>query len=103
VLAFGTPTTEERSRGPATARGRVTYVVQAEERLAWTALALLFAVALLGTGMFVRWLGSRRVRRVSRSGAGPPAESRLPVLVVLGHGLLGGTTVLLVLTAALRG
>ena len=81
----------------------VTYVVRAAERLAWTALALLLAVALLGTGMFVRWLGSRRVRRVSRSGAGPPAESRLPVVVVLGHGLLGATTVLLVLAAALRG
>jgi hypothetical protein len=81
----------------------LTYVVRATDRLAWTALALLLAVALLGTAMFVRWLGSRRVRRVSRGGAGPPAESRLPVLVVLGHGLLGATTVLLVLAAALRG
>jgi hypothetical protein len=65
------------------------------------ALGALVLVALLGASMFVRWLGSRRLRRVARAAAGAPAESRLPTIVVLGHGVLGVITVVLVLLSYL--
>jgi manganese efflux pump family protein len=81
----------------------ITYLLLSMDRLAWVALGVLVPVALLGTSMFIRWLGSRRMRRASRAGARTPAESRLPTLVVLCHGLIGTTTVVLVLVAAIRG
>jgi hypothetical protein len=59
-------------------------------------------VALLGASMFVRWLGSRRARRAARAVSGAPAESRLPTLVVYGHGVLGVTTVLFVILSWFR-
>lgn len=67
------------------------------EPLAFVALGALVVVAALGASMFLRWLGSRRARRVARALSGAPAESRLPTLMVLGHGVLGILTVLLVL------
>lgn len=72
------------------------------DQLAFVAIAALLAVALLGGGMFIRWLGSRRARRAALMLSGAPSESRLPTLLVLGHGLLGVTTVLLVLLSWLR-
>lgn len=67
------------------------------EPLALVAVGALFVVALLGVSMFLRWLGSRRARRVAQALSGAPAESRLPTLVVVGHGMMGILTVLLVL------
>ncbi|HXM56314.1 MAG TPA: hypothetical protein VOB72_13055 [Candidatus Dormibacteraeota bacterium] len=78
-------------------------LVLAQERLAWAAFGSLLVVAVLGAGMFVRWLGSRRARRAARAATGAPAESRLPTAMVLGHGALGVTTVLLVVLSWLRG
>jgi manganese efflux pump family protein len=75
----------------------------AVEQFAYAALVAVLVVALLGAGMFVRWLGSRRARRVSRAHSAAPAESRLPTLVVLGHGMLGAATLLLVVLSAFRG
>jgi hypothetical protein len=62
----------------------------------------LLLVALAGGSMFVRWLGSRRARRVSQPLTRAPSESRLPTAAVVGHGLLGVTTVLLVLLSYFR-
>lgn len=68
--------------------------LEVEDELAWPALAAAVVVALIGMGMFVRWLGSRRARRAARAVSGAPSESRLPVVVVYSHGMLGLATVL---------
>lgn len=60
--------------------------------LAWLASVLLLPVALLGLTMLARWLPAR---------GGDRAESRFPVPVVAGHGLLAVATVVLVLLVAL--
>src|SRR5437899_2819037 len=54
--------------------------------LAYAALPALGLVAVLGASMFVRWLGSRRARRAAHSVHRAPPVSRLPTVVVLGHG-----------------
>jgi len=72
------------------------------DELAFAAIAALAAVAVLGASMFVRWLGSRRARHAARALSGAPSESRLPTAVVLGHGLLGITTVLFVILSWFR-
>ena len=77
-------------------------LVLAQDRFVYAALGTLVTVAGLGAGMFVRWLGSRRARRATRTPSVAPAESRLPAVFVLGHGLLGVATVLLVVLAAFR-
>lgn len=71
----------------------IVYLVVEETALAWAGFGLLLLVALLGFTMFARWLGSRRT---------DAAESRFPVTLVLGHGLLGATTLVLVLLSALE-
>jgi hypothetical protein len=70
----------------------IVYVAAGGEALAWIAFVVLLPVALLGFTMFARWLPARS------SGT---AESRFPVVVVLGHGLLAAVTLVLVLLAAL--
>ncbi len=70
--------------------------------LAWTALIVLVPVALLGFGLLVRWLGAWRPAAPVADGADPPAEQGFPVPVVVVHGLLAVTTVVLVLIAALQ-
>jgi len=69
---------------------------------AYFALPALLLVALLGGSMFLRWLGSRRARRVVTLLDRAPSESRIPTLVVYSHGLLGLTTVVLVLLSYFR-
>jgi hypothetical protein len=71
----------------------IAYLATNKAVLAWTAVALLPLVAGLGMALLV--LGSSGERR------GPPAGRRVPILVVIGHGLLAAGTVLLVLLAAL--
>jgi hypothetical protein len=70
----------------------IVYLVANESMLAWIAFGLLLVVALLGFTMFARWLPARR--------AGT-AESNFPLAVVLGHGLLAATTLVLVLLTAI--
>jgi hypothetical protein len=72
------------------------------DELAYVALPALGLVAVLGASMFVRWLGSRRARRAAHSVHRAPPVSRLPTVVVLGHGVLGVTTVVLVLLSYFR-
>ena len=66
--------------------------------LAWLALGMLLPVDLLGGSMFIRWLGSRRLRRAARGGRGHsgPPESLIPTVIVFGHGVGGVVTLSLV-------
>ena len=70
----------------------IAYVALDQRALAWVAFVVLLPVALLGFVMFARWIPARRTSA---------AESRFPVPVVVGHGLLAATTLVLVLLAAL--
>jgi hypothetical protein len=81
----------------------VVYLLLQVEALTYVTLAALLVVTLLGAGMFVRWLGSRRMRQMARRGSGGGlAESRLPTFVVLWHGVMGLTTVFLFLLSWVR-
>ena len=70
----------------------IIYLVAGSEALAWIAFVVLLPVALLGFTMFARWLSSRRTAAV---------ESHFSLPLVLGHGLLAATTLVLVLLTAL--
>ena len=65
--------------------------------LAWTAFVILLPVAVLGFAMLLRWLAGRRAA-VDATSAAPEQHFPLPVVVV--HGLLAVTTVVLVVLAA---
>ena len=86
----------------------VAYLVLDKETLAWAAFGLLAIVTLLGITMFARWIP------VYREPAPPahapllagepfdiPAEGNFPLAVVAAHGLLAGTTLVLVFLTAL--
>jgi hypothetical protein len=83
----------------------IGYLVEDQERLAWATVATLVTVAALGLIMAVRWI---RVYRAfadpgpafTRSNAAPPERS-FPLPVVIGHGVLAVTTLVLVLFTAL--
>jgi uncharacterized membrane protein len=70
----------------------IVFLVTGNDTLAWAAFVALLPVALLGFTMFARWLSSRRTDTV---------ESRFPMVIVLGHGALAATTLVLVLLTAL--
>ncbi len=83
----------------------IGYLLVDEERLAWATVAALGAVALLGLTMAARWI------RVYRTVADPgpsltrtitvPPERNFPLPVVVAHGILAVTTLVLVLFTAL--
>lgn len=83
----------------------IAYLLLDEERLAWAAVAILATVAVLGLIMAARWI---RVYRsfappgpsLTRSTTAPPERS-FPVPVVVAHGILAVTTLVLVLFTAL--
>ena len=83
----------------------IIYLATDSGALAWVAFADLLVVAVLGFTMLARWLQERRVPATagagSRSGAERPAEQHFPVVVVVLHGLLAATTLVLVLLVAL--
>ncbi len=95
----------------------IIYVVTEADVLVWISFILLVVVALLGFTMFARWLPTYRTHQTSArapaatagtttAGAGNtaavgPAERHFPVAVVAAHGLLGATTLVLVLLTAL--
>jgi hypothetical protein len=83
----------------------VSYILLDDERLAWAAVAALGAVALLGLLMAARWIRVYRAfadpgPSLTRSNAAP-AERSFPLPVVIGHGILAVTTLVLVLLTAL--
>jgi hypothetical protein len=89
----------------------IIYLIEDRDILAWIALSTLVAVALLGLTMLGRWIAVRRALAAAlRAGArdgrpttrtAMPAEGHFPIPVVLGHGLLAGTTLALVLLTVL--
>lgn len=77
----------------------IVYLAADRTALAWTSFGVLVAVALLGFTLLSRWIPVYRT-----APAGPeatPAERHLPVPIVVAHGLLGATTLVLVLLAAI--
>src|SRR5262245_13782337 len=84
----------------------IAYVASDTDSLGWIALVILVPVALLGFTMVYRWYNDRRVT-ASASGIGGvtdttgAAEQAFPVPVVVLHGVLAVTTVVLVLIAVL--
>jgi hypothetical protein len=96
----------------------IVYVATDSEAAGWIALALIAVVALLGFTMLARWIPTYRAGRAPAaappSGAGAsdvmappatavvPAERHFPVAVVVGHGLLAATTIVLVLLSVLE-
>ena len=102
----------------------IVYVATDTTGIGWTAFVLLLVVSVLGFTMFARWvptlLASRRAGEADPSvyGASAPgtvtpeqtaataartAESHFPVPIVLGHGVLAATTLVLVLIALATG
>ena len=88
----------------------IIYVAADTEALAWVALAALVPVALLGFAMLAIWIQRRQGATAPATSAtsggtldttgGEPAEQRFPVPIVVGHGLLAVTTLVLVLLTA---
>jgi hypothetical protein len=87
----------------------IIYLATDSIGVAWVAFAVLLVVALLGFTMFARWLQGRRT--ATATGVAAPAtegavrtrapEQHFPVVVVVLHGLLAATTLVLVLLTAL--
>ena len=76
------------------------YMATYEASFAWIAFGFLVVVSVLGELLFTKWLKGRKptsspVRRFT-------AEQTIPVEVVALHGLLAGSTILLVFLVALR-
>ena len=83
----------------------ISYLLVDQERLAWATVAALGVAALLGLIMAARWFRVYRVvvdpgPALTRSVAVPP-ERNFPVPVVVAHGILAVTTLVLVLFTAL--
>jgi hypothetical protein len=82
----------------------VAFLLLDRKMLAWTAVGILVAVALLGATMFARWIPVYRESPQPERFPGDVApirpEGNFPVVVVTVHGLLAvSTLVLAVLTA----
>ena len=76
----------------------IVYTFRGDKTYGWLALGALGVVIAIGLWMFAIWLRghSPRDRRTDL-----PAETAFPVPVVLGHGLLALTTLVLALVALL--
>jgi hypothetical protein len=80
----------------------IVYVAADSDGLPWVAFAVVAVVALLGFGLLLRWLPQVRDRATASGDATATPEARFPVPVVVVHGLLGATTLVLVLLAAIN-
>lgn len=83
----------------------ISYLLVDQERLAWATVADLGVAAVLGLIMAARWIRVYRVvaapgPALTRSVAVPP-ERNFPLPVVVAHGILAVTTLVLVLFTAL--
>jgi hypothetical protein len=83
----------------------IVYLLVGEERLAWATVAVLGTAALLGLIMAARWIGVYRAfvdpgPSLTRTIA-VPAERNFPLPVVVAHGVLAVTTLVLVLFTVL--
>jgi hypothetical protein len=83
----------------------IGYLLEDQQQLAWAAVAALGTVAVLGLIMAARWISVYRTvvdpgPSLTRSTAVPP-ERNFPLPVVVVHGILAVTTLVLVLFTAL--
>ena len=86
----------------------VVYLLVDRAALAWAAVGILVAIALLGFTMFARWIP---VYRTPVAVGGPqegmlqiqdiPAEGNFPLVIVLAHGTFAVSTLILVVLTAL--
>jgi hypothetical protein len=81
----------------------IIYIASDSDALAWIAFVLLLVVALLGFTMLAIWLQQRQGRAgaVETAAATGSAEQHFPVPVVILHGLLAATTLVLVFLTAI--
>jgi hypothetical protein len=86
----------------------VAFLIFNRKSLAWTAVGILIAIAVLGATMFLRWIpvyrGPARAAGLPQDSGGlvaVPAEGNFPVVVVTAHGLLAVSTLVLALLTAL--
>jgi len=89
------------------------YVDGGTSGLAWTAVLILAAVAVLGLTMAGRWIGVYRMYKAppavmvptvahgATGRAAVPPERKFPVPVVIAHGVLAAATIVMVLITAL--
>lgn len=87
----------------------IVYLASDTRALAWIAFGMLLVVASLGFGMLALWLQRRQAAASPAGTAGTgalegstPAEQHFPVPIVVVHGLVAATTLVLVLLAALK-
>jgi hypothetical protein len=83
----------------------IIYIASDSNALAWVALGVLGAVALLGFGMFFVWLEQRQARTAAGAPTGgassvEAAEQHFPVPIVALHGVLAAVTLVLVALTA---
>ena len=82
----------------------IIYVATDSDSLTWVAFGVVLVAALGGFALLSRWLPQVRGRTGYATGdTAPTAEAQFPVPVVVLHGLLAATTLVLVLLAALSG
>jgi hypothetical protein len=85
----------------------LSYILIDQDRLAWISVAILGVVAALGVTMAARWIPVQRSYAKPgpslASRRGVPPERNFPVPVVIAHGLLGLTTIVLVVYTTLSG
>ena len=86
----------------------VIYLLSDDEMFAWSSLGILVFIAGLGLTMFTRWIPVHRAFAAASASPGSvsaefdfPAERNFPVSVVVGHGFLASSTVILVLLTVL--
>lgn len=79
----------------------IIYVVIDSKAVGWIAFIALLPVALLGFVMLARWIPAYR-NRTAAPDAGSVPERSFPVAVVVAHGALAVTTLVLVLLANLN-
>jgi hypothetical protein len=86
----------------------IVYVAADTKDLDWVAFGILAVVALLGFSMLAIWLRQRSRTPAAATAGGSvagadalPAERHFPVAIVVLHGLLAATTLVLVLLTAL--
>jgi hypothetical protein len=82
----------------------IVYLANDKRGIAWIAFGILLVVATLGFAMLALWL-QRRQAGAPAAGMGEgglPAEQHFPVQLVVAHGAIAATTLVLVLLAALE-
>jgi hypothetical protein len=86
----------------------VVHLITGSAATGWAALGILAGIGLLGLTMFTRWIPVHVAYVAAEAKAGQsaefdfPAERAFPLPVVIGHGMLASTTVILVLLANLK-